>query len=95
MRFLRGDTDADGELLLTDGIVLLQYLFFLGMDAPSCADGADSDDDGSLTLTDAIFLLQHLFLQGPAPGGEPGQCVRDRTGDDLDCRTPSARCGDL
>ncbi len=88
--FLRGDTDANGALQITDAISLLGYLF-LGGRQPSCQDAADTDDNGALQITDAVRLLGYLFLGGaelPAPF--PG-CGLDPTGDALPC-TAQPRC---
>ena len=65
-QFVRGDVDDNGEIQITDGISVLNYLF-LGGAVPRCLDAADFDDDGSLVLTDAISILNFLFLGGPAP----------------------------
>jgi len=83
--FLRGDADLGGTVLLTDAIVILDYLFRAGA-RPLCADAADADDDGRVGLTDAIVVLNHLFRGAgplPAPFPEAGQ---DPTGDGIGCR---------
>ena len=84
-RFLRGDTDRDGRILLTDALRILDHLF---RQAPrlACEDAADADDDGRLTLTDPILILEHLF-QGRATLPEPFEIPGlDPTLDDLECR---------
>lgn len=68
--FIRGDSDADGEINITDGIFTLNYLF-LGGKAPPCPDSADSDDNGALEITDPILTLGFLFL-GTKPPAAPG-----------------------
>lgn len=83
-KFLRGDSDGDGVVLITDAIYLLAHLF-QGATAPWCLDAADCDDSGDLGITDAIYLLQHLFLGGPAlPQPYPERGV-DPTADALGC----------
>ena len=82
--FTRGDSDGDGEVLLTDAIFLLNHLF-LGAPPPACPDAADADDDGALNLTDSVAVLNFLFLGGappPPPHPEPGG---DPTPDGLEC----------
>jgi len=77
--FIRGDTDANGLIEITDVVALLSHLF-LGREAPSCFDAADVDDDGELNITDAIFGLGYQFLgqrHPPAPG--PFKCGPDPT----------------
>ena len=90
--FRRGDVDVDGEILLTDGIFLLRFLFLGGM-PPACLDAADTNDsatavpgDSGIDVSDAVFLLNWLFLgfQAPLPPG-PTQCGPDPTADNIDC----------
>ena len=79
--FRRGDADSSGDLSITDGIVVLGYLF-LGSEEPPCLDAADADDDGNIVITDAIAILGYLFLGSsapPAPG--PDVCGADPTPD--------------
>jgi hypothetical protein len=83
-RFVRGDVDSDGQLLITDAILILDRLF-LGGQALPCEKAADADDDGSLVLTDPILILGRLFL-GDAALPPPGpDCGEDRTQDALGC----------
>jgi hypothetical protein len=72
--FLRGDSDENGVVELTDGVVILNHLF-RGLPAPGCDDRLDADDSGVVDLTDAVYLLRYLFQGGdaiPAPYPEPG-----------------------
>ena len=69
-RFHRGDPNDDGQLNITDGIFVLNFLF-LGGPEPTCAESADANNDGGVNITDGIFLLNFLFLGGPAPAA-PG-----------------------
>ncbi|MCZ6792149.1 MAG: hypothetical protein O7J95_00885 [Planctomycetota bacterium] len=83
--FVRGDSNGDGRVDLTDAIVTLEHLF-RGRPEPACPDGADSDDSGDLSITDPIVVLLRLFLGGdpmPEPYPDPGQ---DPTPDGLGCR---------
>ena len=84
VHFRRGDVNADGQLTLTDPVVLLEHLFRSG-DLP-CRDAGDWNDDGKLDLGDAVNALSFLFLGGvPAPE-KPGEaCGADYTLDELDC----------
>jgi len=86
LRFVRGDVDSDGQILITDAILILDRLF-LGGDTLPCEKAADADDDGALVLTDPILILGRLFLgdaELPPPG--PG-CGEDRTPDPFTCDT--------
>jgi hypothetical protein len=84
--FLRGDSNGDLTVDISDAVHILTALF-LGGGAPACADAADADDSGELDITDAVSLLEFLFLAGkapPAPGPE-GPAGPDPTPDDLGC----------
>lgn len=82
-RFLRGDSDRDGRLDVSDPIATLQHLF-QGREL-ACLDAADADDSGAVNLSDAIVTLSFLFLGGPpAEGFETGAAI-DLTPDALGC----------
>lgn len=82
--FRRGDADADGRVILTDAVVILEYLFQEGARPLSCPDAADSNDDAVINLTDPVAVLNYLFQEGepPAPPG-PTDCGEDTTQDEL------------
>ena len=81
--FRRGDSNASGDLNITDGVFVLNYLF-LGGPEPTCQDAADSDDNGQLNITDGVRILNYLFLGGPAPPAPgPNACGPDTVEDDL------------
>jgi hypothetical protein len=62
---LRGDSNHDGALELSDSVFTLNFLF-LGGEAPPCLDEADVNDDGTVNISDPIGLLGFLFLgEGP------------------------------
>tara|TARA_B100001750_G_C15521756_1_gene612205 strand:- start:999 stop:3248 length:2250 start_codon:yes stop_codon:yes gene_type:complete len=81
--FSRGDGNGDGSLELTDGIIVLNYLF-TGGEAPGCMEAADADNDAQISLTDAVLILSYLFQGGNAPAlpGPPG--VNTGCGPDTD-----------
>jgi hypothetical protein len=83
--FLRGDSDANGDIDLTDAVFSLTWLF-VGSRPPPCLDASDVNDSGEFNISDPIFLLNHLYLGGPAPPS-PGMeaCGLDLTEDDLTC----------
>ncbi len=82
--FRRGDADADGRVILTDAVVILEYLFQEGARPLSCPDAADTNDDAVINLTDPVVVLNYLFQEGapPAPPG-PEECGEDTTEDEL------------
>jgi hypothetical protein len=89
--FSRGDTNADGNIDISDPANTLQYLFLGGAEL-RCAEAADSNDDGVVSLTDAIYILNHLFLgAAPPPAPYPG-CGTDETADGLECEASPANC---
>ncbi|MEM7235667.1 MAG: dockerin type I repeat-containing protein, partial [Planctomycetota bacterium] len=88
--FLRGDTDGNTVLEISDAILLLRYLF-LGEATPGCLDAADLNDNGRLNIADASYLLAHLFLGGPVPPPpSSATCGADPTPDGLDCASYSS-----
>jgi hypothetical protein len=75
--FRRGDSNADAQLNITDGIFVLNYLF-LGGPTPTCLEAANANDDPSLNITDGIYILNFLFLGGPSPAAPgPDACGPD------------------
>jgi len=64
--FVRGDSNADGAIDLSDGVHLLTFLF-RGGSAPTCEDAADANDDGRVDVSDAIRILLLLFRGNPPP----------------------------
>jgi hypothetical protein len=85
--FLRGDTNADGAVDISDAIREFMFLF-LGADAPSCMDAADSNNDERVDISDGIHILEDFFRYEsgiPYPG--PRFCGPDpwQVGDALDC----------
>jgi len=64
--FLRGDTDGNTTLDITDAVRILNFLF-LGGAPPTCEDASDVFDSGTVDISAAIALLNYLFLGGPTP----------------------------
>jgi len=88
--FRRGDSDASGDVDLTDAVYSLNALFQGGPE-PSCRDAADANDDEQLDLTDAVYTLNRLFQGGPAI---PAPVNIGFQGCGLDF-TPSERAGEV
>ena len=97
--FARGDADADSNVGINDGIVILNWLF-LGGQEPNCLDAADSDDSGTVVLNDAVTIFNWLFTGGAAPAPPspttgsypPADCGADPTADALDCGNLAETC---
>lgn len=80
--FRRGDSDASGNVNITDAVFTLTFLF-QGTLRPSCMDAADTNDDGAVDLSDAVGILSYLF-GGQQPLQTPTEaCLADTTDDDL------------
>jgi len=65
-RFVRGDSNSDGSINLSDGVTPLLYLF-RGGDEPACMVAADANDTGGIEIADAILVFNWLFQGGPTP----------------------------
>ncbi|MGB1070883.1 MAG: hypothetical protein ACPG1Z_04380, partial [Planctomycetota bacterium] len=63
--FLRGDSDGNNLVNLTDAIFTATWLYSGGT-SPSCMDAADANDDGRLDISDPLYTLLYLFA-GSAP----------------------------
>src|SRR5688572_13608786 len=77
--FIRGDSNSDGKVTISDVTRTLGWLF-LGGAEPECVNSADSDDDGHTNLTDGVRTLANLFYEEqvhfspfPGPGPDPTQ----------------------
>src|SRR3989338_3807012 len=61
--FLRGDSNRDGVLNISDSINTLGFLFQGSPADLKCQDAADANDDGKIDISDAVFILKYLFNQ--------------------------------
>ncbi len=85
MYFLRGDSNSDGLVDVSDAIFTLGDLF-MDTGRPSCFDAADTNDDGVIDLSDPVSTLEALYVGAftiPAPYPEAGPDAT-RT-DNLNC----------
>lgn len=82
-RFVRGDSNGDSSLDVSDAVNVLVRLF-AGDAAFPCADASDANDDGAVNIADAVRILSLLFQGGPELP-EPALCGVDPTGDALEC----------
>ena len=58
---------------LTDGVVLLNFLFRRGS-VPRCLAACDSEGSGRLSVSSAVRVLQHIFAGGPPPPAPYPEC---------------------
>lgn len=82
--FIRGDSNGDGKVHVSDAVAILSYLY-LGGTPLACYDAGDVTDDGRLDLSDAVAALGFLFTGTasiPPPFRAPGP---DPTADSLGC----------
>ena len=96
--FVRGDVDSNGQITLTDGVVLLNWLF-QGGPMPGCMDAADSDNSGTPLINDAVIVFGWLFNGQPPPVAPsptattyPASDCGPDTGESLGCVQPAATC---
>ncbi len=83
--FIRGDTNADGDVNVSDALAIFNSLF-TSAGPVGCDDSADSNDDGAVDISDGLYTLLFLFADGPpppAPGHE--ECGPDPTADAIGC----------
>ena len=81
--FIRGDANADGEVNLTDGTLILNVS---QEEPPSCLDRYDADDNGEVNfITDGIYLMNFLNAGGPPPPPPFPDEGEDPTPDSLPC----------
>jgi len=82
--FLRGDSDSNGRLQLSDAVRTLGWMF-LGQGFPGCMDAADTNDDGTVDISDPIAGLNYLFSGSAAPKPPFPDVGCDPTPDLLGC----------
>lgn len=58
--FIRGDSNSDGTVNISDPLYTLRWLF-LGGPRPICADAADANTDERVDISDPIYTLHSLF----------------------------------
>jgi len=83
--FLRGDSDFDTDIQITDAIFVLGFLFLGKPSATTCAKAFDADDNAFIEITDAVWLLRYAFSGGDAPPAPFLACGSDPTNDALPC----------
>jgi len=82
--FVRGDSNGDGVVQISDAVADLTFLLSIGGPAPLCLDAADANDDGQFDIADPVRVLNALFLPGapPLPAPYPS-CGPDPSPDGL------------
>jgi len=83
-RFIRGDSNGDGGVDISDDIYSLDFLF-LGGNQPACLSACDLNFDEKLDLSDPIYGLDFKFLGGPPPAPPFPACGPDPGAGSLGC----------
>jgi hypothetical protein len=87
--FIRGDSNKDDGVDISDPVFLINYIF-LGMKMPPCLDAADANNDTRVDISDPIWLLNYLFKGGPQPSEpfpQPGVDPSDDGKGSLGCES--------
>lgn len=93
--FLRGDSNSDGKVNMSDAISILDYLF--QGHSMDCQKAADVNDDGKVNIADVDALVSYLYKGGPPPGApffkdSRSPCGSDPTPDALRCQKGPRSC---
>ena len=78
-RFVRGDTNGDRSVNISDALATLLHLF--SGKVIDCPDAADTNDDETLNISDGVFVLNYLFAAGAEPPAPFPAAGVDPTGD--------------
>ena len=87
-RFIRGDTNADGMITISDVVTVVFQL--AGFKTIQCADASDVGDNGTIELADAVLLMRYQFARGALPEPPFPGCDLDPTEDDRGCDSHAA-----
>jgi hypothetical protein len=85
VKFIRGDSNADGAVDLSDGIHTLGYLFSGTGGPPACLKAFDANDDGQVDISDALYTLRFLVLHEVQPPAPFRRCDLETTESELPC----------
>lgn len=66
VKFVRGDSNRDEVVNISDPVNTLNYLFSATGDS-SCLDAHDVNNDGLVNIVDPVYSLNFQFGSGPAP----------------------------
>src|SRR4030042_2315515 len=64
-RFIDGDANQDGAILVADVVYLVNYLFKGGPEPWLLL--SDVNNDEKVTVSDVVYLVNYLFKGGPVP----------------------------
>ena len=66
-RFIRGDANNDARLNISDGIWIINTLFY-GGEATACAPAADANGEDGVNLSDSMYIFNYQLQIGASPG---------------------------
>jgi hypothetical protein len=90
--FVRGDSNDDGHVDISDAVCVLNWLF-LGAPESGCVAATNTNGDETADISDAVYLLGHLFLGGAAPVPPFPDCGPGTLpADEATCDTPPGSC---
>jgi hypothetical protein len=64
--YVPGDCNADGVVNVADIVLLINYLYRIGV-APDPLAAGDPNADCVVDLADIVYLINYLYKGGPAP----------------------------
>lgn len=86
--YVRGDSNVDGMIGLSDPLLTATYLFISGgTNPPPCLAALDANADGEIDISDPLYLLIFLFIGGNAPPAPFPGCGVNGAADCFPCVT--------
>ena len=90
--FVRGETNGDGVIDISDPVYLFEWLF-LGDHDPCCHAALDVNGDGDHDLSDGIWILEYSFQGGPPPVAPYPACgIGTATDLEVGCESSAPAC---
>ena len=96
--FIRGDANDDTRVDISDGVWIIQALFYNGA-RKACAAAEDANDDGTTDIADSMYIFNWRLQPGatagnlfPQPGAPFPACGRVANMDPARCPAGSTAC---
>ena len=91
VQFVRGDSNGDTDINISDASFTLRYLFQGGRE-PACQVALDANGDNRVDISDAVFTLGFLFLGGRQPPAPYPECGVDAAEETPGCEASPGNC---